>query len=178
MRRHAILPMSALLILVAALAAACSPPAPAGSQAPAVSREQALAEIRAFVESFNATYAANDLDTYWTYYAPEMTQFYEQGRLDLPDYKTYWTRFIADGNRMVEVRLEDLVIHLGPSNDAAVAHYRIFTRASHPDGSIAEEWSQESDVLFHRDGRWQVVHMHYSPAPKAPAPGAGETAGA
>jgi len=170
-RHHPILPVPALLILVAALAC-YSPPAPPGSQTPAVSREQALAEIQEFVKSFNATYAANDLDAYWSYYAPELTQFYPEGRMDLADYQTYWNKHIADGNRLTEVRYEDMVIHLGPSNDAAVAQYRIFTRTAHPDGSTAEEWSQESDVMFRRDGKWQVVQMHYSPAPKEATGGA------
>ena len=174
--RHTVLSIPALLVLVAAVAAACSSPAPpgsgaaAGSGAPAVSREQALEEIREFVRKVNEAYAANDLDAYWSCYAPELTQFYAAGPLDLAGYQAYWNRYIADGNRMTEVRVEDLVIHLGPSHDAAVARYRIFTRLSHPDGTSTGEWSQESDVLFRRDGAWKVVHLHYSPAPKEPPP--------
>lgn len=159
-------------LLCALLLAAC-----AGGGSASASKEAALAEVRAFVEEFNRAYASNDLPAYWEFYAPEMTQFYPQGRLDLPDYKTYWEKHVGEGNRLTEVKIEDLVIHLGPSSDSAVAHYRIFVRTRHPDGSTAEEWAQESDVLFKRDGRWKVVHMHYSPAPEPkPASPAGQGA--
>ncbi|PYT34144.1 MAG: hypothetical protein DMF52_13645 [Acidobacteria bacterium] len=34
-----------------------------------------------------------------------------------------------------------------------------------PDGSLSASWHQETDVLFKRNGRWRVVHLHDSPAP-------------
>ena len=46
-----------------------------------------------------------------------------------------------------------------------MAAYRIYTRMRHPDGSVTASWHQEADVLFKRNGRWQVVHLHDSPAP-------------
>jgi len=39
-----------------------------------------------------------------------------------------------------------------------------------PDGSLSASWHQETDVLFKRNGRWRVVHLHDFPAP----PEAGE----
>lgn len=144
------------------------------SRSPNASKDETAAEVRAFVERFNQAYESNDLAAYWQFYAPEMTQFYPQGRLDLPDYRAYWEKHVAEGNRLKEVKIEDLVIHVGPSNDSAAVHYRIFVRTHHPDGSEAQERAQESDVLFRRDGRWQVVHMHYSMAPaQGGAPGVG-----
>lgn len=171
-RNHPLCPPAGALVARACVAAVCSVlAAGCAGRSPGSSQEETIAEVRAFIEEFNRVYASNDLAAYWEFYAPEMTQFYPQGRLDLPDYKAYWEKHVGEGNRLTEVKIDDLVIHLGPSNDAAVAHYRIFVRTLHPDGSTAEERAQESDVLFKRDGRWKVLHMHYSPAPPAGAAG-------
>jgi ketosteroid isomerase-like protein len=154
---------------LAALAAGAAPapaPRPAGAK-DAAALEKVLAEIRQFEERFNKAYEANDMKTYWDFYSEDMTQYWQEGRLDLPEYRAFWEKELAAGNRMLEVRTADMVIHVGPSLDSAVAAYRIFTKMRRPDGSINESWNLETDVLFKRDGRWKVAHMHYSDAPAA-----------
>jgi len=128
-------------------------------------REKALAEVRGFTNRFNQAYEANDMKAYWGFYADDMTQYWEEGRLDIPDYRKYWEKQMADGNKIVEVKTADPVFHISPGNDAAVAAYRIYTRMQRPDGTTTAGWHQETDVLFKRNGRWQVVHLHDSPAP-------------
>ena len=127
--------------------------------------EKALAEVKDFTNRFNKVYESNDLKAYWGFYANDMTQYWEEGRLDIADYVKYWEKQIADGTKILEVKTADPAFHISPSNDAAVAAYRIYTKMRRPDGSIAASWHQESDVLFKRNGRWQVVHLHDSPAP-------------
>ena len=129
--------------------------------------ESALAEIKDFTARFNTVYEANDWKAYWGFYADDMTQYWEQGRLDIADYRTYWEKQLADGTKILEVRWADPAYHVSEANDAAVAAYRIYTRMRQPDGSIVASWHQETDVLFKRNGRWQVVHLHDSPAPDA-----------
>ncbi len=128
-------------------------------------REKALAEVRDFTDRFNRVYEANDWKAYWEFYADDMTQYWEEGRLDIADYKTYWEKQLAGGAKILEVKTADPAFHVSPANDAAVAAYRIFTRMRQPDGTISASWHQETDVLFKRDGRWYVVHLHDSPAP-------------
>ncbi len=128
--------------------------------------EKAVAEIKEFEERFNKAYEANDLRGYFDFYTSDMTQFYQQGRLDLPDYRKLWEKEVADGGGMEKVTIADMAIQIGPSLDAAVAAYRIFTRQRHPGGAATDTWNQETDVLFKRDGRWKVAHVHYSDAPK------------
>jgi ketosteroid isomerase-like protein len=147
----------------AGAAAAPKKPGPADPQA----MGRTVAEVRAFEERFNAAYGENDLKTYWDCFDPGMTQYWQEGRLDLAEYRVFWEKELASGARMVEVKTADMVIHVAPSLDAAVAAYAIFTRMRRADGSISESWNQETDVLFKRDGRWRVVHMHYSDAPPA-----------
>jgi ketosteroid isomerase-like protein len=183
-RRRAVLPaLAAAAALPALLAGAAlpeasapasgrqdpTPAAPAGGPAAAkdAARDRVVAEIREFEDRFNRAYEANDMKTYWGFYSDDMTQYWQEGRLDLPEYRKFWEKELADGARMLEVRTADMVIHVGPSLDTAVAAYRIFTKMRRPDGSVAESWNQETDVLFKRDGRWRVVHMHYSDAPPA-----------
>jgi len=127
--------------------------------------EKALAEVKDFTNRFNKVYESNDLKAYWGFYANDMTQYWEEGRLDIADYVKYWEKQITDGTKILEVKTADPAFHISPSNDAAVAAYRIYTKMRRPDGSIAASWHQESDVLFKRNGRWQVVHLHDSPAP-------------
>jgi ketosteroid isomerase-like protein len=155
------------VLLAAVLAAPLACAAPGRTPSP----EAVIAEVGAFEEKFNQAYESNDLEAYWSFYAPEMTQFYPQGRLDLADYQKYWNQHVGEGNLLTEVKMEDAVYHVGPSGDAAVVHYRVSIRTRHPDESIGEERAQETDVLFKRDGRWQVVHMHYSPARDGARPG-------
>jgi ketosteroid isomerase-like protein len=152
--------------LCAALAAGPATPPAGAAAAGDAARARAESEVRAFTEACNKAYEKNDLKAYWGCYADDMTQFYEKGRLDLPDYKKLWEKTIADGGAMQEVKIADLVIHVAPADDAAVALYRIFTKMKNPDGSITESWNQESDVLFKRGGKWAIVHLHYAAAPK------------
>ncbi|HEX9427616.1 MAG TPA: nuclear transport factor 2 family protein [Candidatus Polarisedimenticolia bacterium] len=154
--------------LAAASRAALSskPAAPAHRAAKTSSDEATIAEIRDFETRFNKSYEANDLKAYFDFYTDDMTQFWQQGRLDLPDYRKLWEKEIGDGGKMLEVKVEEMVIHVGPSRDSAVAAYRIFTKMKQPDGTLAESWNQETDVLFKKNGRWKVVHIHYSDAPK------------
>src|SRR3989442_3205815 len=107
------------IILTAALllTAGAAYVAGAGSAGP---REKALAEVRDFTDRFNRVYESNDLKAYWGVYADDMTQYWEEGRLDIADYKTYWEKQIADGTKILDVNTADPAFHLSPSDDAAV----------------------------------------------------------
>src|SRR5262249_55924404 len=59
--------------------------------------EKALAEVKEFTDRFNVVYESNDLKAYWEFYADDMTQYWEEGRLDIADYKKYWEKQIAAG---------------------------------------------------------------------------------
>lgn len=51
--------------------------------------------------------------------------------------------------------------------DTAIVSYTFMLTAAGPDG-IGHKSHNESRVLVRRDGQWQVVHVHKSPAWKAP----------
>lgn len=123
-------------------------------------------EIAALEQKFNALYAANDLPAYFAFYAKDLTQFLPEGRTDLATYEKDWTAYIAAGNRTEAAEISDLRIQVGPSRDTAVASYLLHVKSRTVKGETTDEFFQESDVFFKRDGTWKIVHLHYSPAPK------------
>ena len=135
-------------------------------QAPAVpdARSKAEAQVRAAVEGANIAYAKNDLPVYWTFYAPDLTQWWPEGRVDLPTYKRQWEKFVKDGGRIEQADVSDLIIQMGPSNDSAVASYKLTVTTRNPDGKVTTEVMQETDVLMKRLGAGKVVHLNYAPA--------------
>ncbi|MEZ5291327.1 MAG: nuclear transport factor 2 family protein [Vicinamibacterales bacterium] len=133
---------------------------PAGAQTPAA----AEAEVRRIIADYNAAYEKNDLDTYFKAFAPDLTQWFPSGRVDLPSYRASWTKTIQSGagNQKVEVR--DLRVQLSPSADAAVATYILRVTFRTAKGEVSTEDNQETDVLFKRNGAWTIVHVNYAPA--------------
>jgi ketosteroid isomerase-like protein len=123
-------------------------------------------EVRAFIDTYNAAYGRNDLDAYFTAFAPDLTQWFPSGRVDLPAYQASWRKYIGAGNRLEKVEVQDLRVQVGPSADSAVATYilRVTTRTAA--GVVSTEDNQETDVLFKRGGQWTIVHVNYAPARK------------
>jgi len=132
----------------------------------AAQQSQTEKEIRSLEEKMNASYAANDLPTYFAYYAPDFTQWLPEGRTDLPEYEKMWTEFIKGGGRVESDQISDMHVQINPSGDTAVASYLLRVKTRSPKGEVTDEDFQESDVWFKRNGVWKVVHLHYSPAPK------------
>ena len=123
-------------------------------------------EVRDLEQRVNAAYEANDLPKYFSFYAPDFSQFLPEGRTDLGAYQKEWTAYIGEGNRVQKVDISDLHIQVGPNKDTAVASYILHVRTKLKDGKITEEDNQESDVLFKRDGQWKIVFLHYSAVAK------------
>jgi len=138
----------------------------AASRATAPDADTPEQQIRAIEEKFNGAYAANDLPAYFSYYAPDCSQWLPQGRTDLTIYQKNWTHFIQSGGRVESATLSDLHIQMGPSGDTAVASYILHVRIHNTKGEVSDEDNQETDVLFKRGDLWKVVFLHYSAAPK------------
>jgi ketosteroid isomerase-like protein len=131
-----------------------------------VDLKKAEAEVRDAVTRFNAAYLANDMAAYWPFYDPALTQWWPEGRVDLPAYKAQWTKLLEGGGKVLENDVSDLVVQVAPSGDAAVASYAIRVVTRQPDGKVTKERVHETDVWFKKGGTWRVVHLHYSPRPE------------
>lgn len=130
-------------------------------------QSQTEKEILDLENKMNAIYAANDLANYFPYYAADFTQWLPEGRTDLPQYKKEWTAFIQGGGRIESNEISDMHIQVGPTGDTAIASYLAHVKTRSQKGKISDETFHETDVWFKRDGAWKIVHLHYSPAPKA-----------
>jgi len=153
-----------VLVVASCLAASVVHAQPAG---PAAAAEQ---EVRAAIAAYNADYARNDLDAYFKAFAPDLTQWFPQGRVDLASYQASWRKYIGAGNRLEGAEVRDLRVQIGPSGDAAIATYVLRVTTRSVKGAVSVEDNQETDVLFKRGGVWAIVHVNYAPArvqPKA-----------
>ena len=52
--------------------------------------------------------------------------------------------------------------------DTAIVSYTFMLSRARPEGGVEHRTHNESRVLVRRDGHWQVVHVHKSPAWSAP----------
>ncbi len=52
--------------------------------------------------------------------------------------------------------------------DTAIVSYTFMLSRAKPEGGVEHRTHNESRVLIKRDGQWQVVHVHKSPAWTAP----------
>lgn len=128
------------------------------------SAAQAEAEVRKVIADYNVAYEKNDLDTYFKAFAPDLTQWFPSGRVDLPSYRASWTKTIQGGSRNEKVEVRDLRVQINPAADAAVATYILRVTFRSAKGAVTTEDNQETDVLFKRNGAWTIVHVNYAPA--------------
>lgn len=151
---------------VAIVAGVLALAAPARAQSGAAATGET--EVRKVIADYNAAYEKNDLDTYFKAFAPDLTQWFPSGRVDLASYRASWSKTIAAGNRNEKVEVRDLRIQMSPAADAAVATYILRVTFRSAKGVVTTEDNQETDVLFKRDGAWTIVHVNYAPAKSTP----------
>ena len=122
-------------------------------------------EVRELVLQFNADYEEDDLEPYFAHYADDLTQWWPEGRVSLAQYKKQWQELIANGGGVEQNVVSDLQVQVGPSGDTAIASYRVDVVTRTPEGERNKESAMETDVWFKRNGKWQIVHLHYNPRP-------------
>lgn len=127
--------------------------------------EIATQEVKAAVIAFNADYARNDLDAYFSYYSDDATLWFDTGRVTIADYKTMWYQLIKDGGAVQKNEITDLQVMIDPSGDTGIATYQLRVDTKQPDGSVTQEQAHETDVWFKLDGSWRITHIHYTAKP-------------
>jgi ketosteroid isomerase-like protein len=125
------------------------------------------ADISQLETDFNAAYAANDLDKYFSYYSDDAILWFPEGRTDIPSYKKEWTDFIKSGGKILAGTLSDLHIRFSTQGDSAIASYLLHLKTQATDKKVTDEVYQETDVWFKAGGGWKITHVHYSPATPA-----------
>ena len=165
-RRSSRLVWIAICAAGAALSWACATP---GTEGRLSDEERASIEreIFALEDRLDLAYRENDLETYWSFYADDLTQIWDTGYVSFEQYKRDWTALVAGGGGVVDSRTKNMQIRVGPTGDTAVVTYLMVARYRGTNGNETEGRFYETNVWFHRDGRWQVVHYHFSSAEDA-----------
>lgn len=174
-RRASRLSWIAICAAGAALGWACATPGADGRLSDE-GRARIEREILALEERLDRAYRENDLETYWSFYADDLSQLWDTGYVSLEQYKKEWTALVAGGGGVVDTRSEDMRIRVAPTGDSAVVTYLLVARYRGTSGNETEGRFYETDVWFRGDEGWQIVHYHFSSAADAIA-GAPEEVG-
>jgi ketosteroid isomerase-like protein len=151
-----------LLLITLALGASLLP---AQNNAKQAAAEKEILELE---KQYNGAYAANDLPRYFSFLAEDFNQWLPSGRTDKASYQKSWTRFIEGGGKVLKAEFSNMVIQISPEGDSAIASY-LLNVGTHSARGDSDEFYQESDVFFKRNGEWKIVHLNYAPARKKPA---------
>lgn len=134
---------------------------------PASARADSKADVDRLEKDFNAAYAANDLDKYFSYYSDEAVLWFPEGRTDVPSYKKMWTAYIKAGARLQSCTLSDYHLKFSPQGDTAIASYLLRVKTLEATKKLTDESFQETDVWFQTAAGWKIAHVHYSSTPPA-----------
>jgi ketosteroid isomerase-like protein len=125
-------------------------------------------QVRQLEKAVNDAYAANDLPTYFSFYADDLRALFAEGPTTLPAYRADWTSFVKSGGAIESFKDSDMRIQVSPSGDAAVASYLAKVTTRTPGKGVTASSYSETDVWFKRAGQWKIVEIHYSENPPAP----------
>jgi len=112
----------------------------------------------------NAAYQANDLPTYFSYYAANFHGLFPEGDVSKADYVKSWTSYIKSGGRIEKFTYTGMVVRVSPAGDAAVASYHAVARTKDPGKPASDEKYNETDVWYKLGDGWKLVAMQYSSA--------------
>ena len=147
-RRHYTLWLTLVAVLVA-------------SPAQAQSANAAEAELRAAVEAHIAGYASNTVEGYFEHYADDITMWWPRAnRMERETYRQSWIKTMAGDNLVVSAVTDDVQVHMAPSGDSGVASFLWKIQRTNGDPYVL----QTSFTMFKRDGKWEIVHMHFNRA--------------
>jgi ketosteroid isomerase-like protein len=131
-------------------------------------------DVRDAVKQIVAAYAANDVEKYFSFYAPDMTVLRATGRWTHQGYHERWKQIVESGGGVASADVVDLQVQMSPSGDSAVASYQMpvkprYASAEAAKGQPAQIIYYMTDVYFRRNGRWEIVHLHWTvqPPPRA-----------
>ncbi len=123
------------------------------------------AEVRDALKTFNAVYASNNMEAYFSYYTADATLYFYGARQKVSVYREEWTEVIDTGGGVEKNELSDVQVQVLPSGGVAVATYFIDNRSRDTDGSTATNRAFETDVWQKIDDEWKVVSLHYTEIP-------------
>ena len=125
------------------------------------------ADLQAAIKGFNDTYATNDVDGYFSFYADGATVYFYGERRDVAAYHKEWQALMDAGGGVERNEMSDLVVQMMPSGDVAIATSFIDNRTRYADDTIDEARAFETDVWQKVGGAWKIISLHFSEIPEA-----------
>lgn len=116
--------------------------------------------------AFNEAFAANDLETYFSYYAEDATLLTPAGSLQtISQWYDEWTEVVKSGTRVVKMASSyepDSIRISAEGNSAVVLSFNDSSVTfSKPDGTESTINWPESTVWWRVEDQWKIVHLHY-----------------
>jgi ketosteroid isomerase-like protein len=115
------------------------------------------------------TYGANDLDTYFSIYAEDMTVMRAGGRWTHQGYHDLWTGRVEGGGGNLTAQVEDLVVQVLPGGESAIATFRMPVESRFPEGT---DPSLDPRIVYYmttvwalRNASWNIISVHWSVEP-------------
>ena len=125
--------------------------------------------VRDGVRQLVQTYGANDLDTYFSIYAEDMTVMRAGGRWTHQGYHDLWTGRVERGGGNLTAQVEDLVVQVLPGGESAIATFRMPVESRFPEGT---DPSLDPRIVYYmttvwalRNASWNIISVHWSVEP-------------
>jgi ketosteroid isomerase-like protein len=141
------------------------------SAPPAQQQGNAEPEVREGVRRLVAAYGSNDLDTYFTIYAKDMTILRPTGRWTHAEYHERWKKVVADGGGNMSADVVDLQVQTLPGGESAVATFQMPVKSRFANPEAARGRNPQiiyymTTVWARRNSSWNIVHVHWSVQPE------------
>lgn len=120
-------------------------------------------EIRNTLEDWAEAVRARDVDRIFTHYAPDILAFDAIAQLQFKGgdaYRKHWETCMSMCPGPMIFEIHDLQITADA--DLAFAHALNRCGGTGPDGKEMAGWMRMTSCLRKHDGRWRIVHEHFS----------------
>ncbi len=119
-------------------------------------------EVRSMLASWAAAVSAGNLDAIMSHYVPDVVSYDAIFKLQFRGtdiYRAHWQECLSSCSSM---RFEIHDPQVAASGDVAFVHYLAFCGGTGLDGVEHSGWLRATVGCRKIDGRWMVVHEHYS----------------
>lgn len=118
-------------------------------------------EVHALLDSYIQAVRALDLDRIVAHYAPDIVAYDAIAQLEfagLDAYRQHWKACLQQCQNMIFEPRDPAIFANG---DVGFGHYLVHCGGS-CDGKESSGWMRATFGARKRNGRWQIVHEHYS----------------
>lgn len=119
-------------------------------------------EVRALLDSYFDAVRSAEIDRITSHYAPDLVAYDAIGPFEfvgVEAYEAHWRMCLEMCREMIFEPREPVV---AASGDLAFAHCLVRCGGVGPDGKEQSGWVRTSFAARRRNGRWLIVHEHYS----------------